>query len=517
VATFDGRTSPIAIDLLGVDPLISGDATITVADGSTIRGVFPTGAYIELRGVFWWSNGFLDLSHGSLTGMAEGYNGAVIYDVSGFNLSMPAIADYINRRDFAGIDLAIFHSDDTVYGTRFDDVLLGYAGNDTIDGGVGIDTAVYSGFRSQYTVGFAAGALTVSGPDGIDYLSNIEWLRFADDAFNPPPPSRPAITIHSGADIHSATDGATLFREVASDNALKESMELAHLRLGIASGATSGTGTSGRDLIYFTPSNPALAHVAGGGGDDVYVVQYLSGPLRDGDPRITEVASGGEDTVWVSENDYVLPNYVENLVSMTERGLRMLANDFANKFIGGPGDDQLFSGTNDDIVYGREGNDLIVGGTGNDTLFGAAGADTFAWERDHIGENDRIMDWEAGQDRIDLRAIAQGSEYFRVADSAGGVQISLVDASAVLHPIVAVVDVHDEAAVRWMMGVDADDFVALASGSGSYGSGVVVTMVDPVPFNIVAASDVGLGSAGDQLAVMTALDTQIAPALAFTG
>ena len=74
-----------------------------------------------------------------------------------------------------------------------------------------------------------------------------------------------------------------------------------------------------------------------------------------------------------------------------------------------------------------------------------------------------------------------------------------------------------EAAVRWMMGVDADDFVGLASGGGSSGSGVVLTRVDFSPPTIVGIGDAGLGSAGDQLAAVTPLDTQIAPALAFTG
>jgi len=60
-------------------------------------------------------------------------------------------------------------------------VLRGNGGNDTIDGGAGIDTAVFSGLRSSYTLTtLSAHSLRVIGPDGIDRLNNIEKLAFDD-------------------------------------------------------------------------------------------------------------------------------------------------------------------------------------------------------------------------------------------------------------------------------------------------------------------------------------------------
>jgi Ca2+-binding RTX toxin-like protein len=173
----------------------------------------------------------------------------------------------------------------------------------------------------------------------------------------------------------------------------------------LENGGQTAVGTGGRDLFYFESDNSGVQQVYGGSGDDVYIVRYLPGQLTGGDPRIVESSGGGNDSVWVSQSDYILPNGVENLVSMTERGVRMLANDGDNKFIGGPGSDMLFSGYGDDIVYGREGDDLIVGGDGADVMFGCEGNDTFAWELSHIGVyDDRIMDWNDG-DRIDLRGV----------------------------------------------------------------------------------------------------------------
>ena len=82
--------------------------------------------------------------------------------------------------------------DHTIYGTDGEneiitsagvDTITGREGNDTIDGGTGDDTAVFAGNRSNYTITNLDGVLTVKdnvGTDGIDTLTNIEKLQFAD-------------------------------------------------------------------------------------------------------------------------------------------------------------------------------------------------------------------------------------------------------------------------------------------------------------------------------------------------
>lgn len=81
---------------------------------------------------------------------------------------------------------------DTITGTAFndqivaggaDDAITGSAGNDAIDGGQGTDTAIFSGARSAYTLSTTGGVTTVTGPDGVDALTNIERLQFADGYF----------------------------------------------------------------------------------------------------------------------------------------------------------------------------------------------------------------------------------------------------------------------------------------------------------------------------------------------
>src|SRR4029078_1566213 len=76
---------------------------------------------------------------------------------------------------------------DTFYGNDANNRLTGGAGNDVVDGGGGTDTAVFSGVFASYSLVDLGGAsLRVSGPDGIDTLSNIESLAFSDQVVSWP-------------------------------------------------------------------------------------------------------------------------------------------------------------------------------------------------------------------------------------------------------------------------------------------------------------------------------------------
>lgn len=70
-----------------------------------------------------------------------------------------------------------------LFGAAGNDVLFGGAGNDMLDGGAGRDTANYQGPRSQYRIEKTATGFQVrdlQGQDGVDTLSNIERIQFAD-------------------------------------------------------------------------------------------------------------------------------------------------------------------------------------------------------------------------------------------------------------------------------------------------------------------------------------------------
>ncbi|MGY3408350.1 hypothetical protein ACVWZV_004463 [Bradyrhizobium sp. GM5.1] len=75
---------------------------------------------------------------------------------------------------------------ETMVGTIFNDEIRPGAGNDSIDGGSGVDIAVFTGLRSQYQFkALPNGSLNVAdlrsgSADGTDTLSNVELLQFTD-------------------------------------------------------------------------------------------------------------------------------------------------------------------------------------------------------------------------------------------------------------------------------------------------------------------------------------------------
>ncbi len=70
---------------------------------------------------------------------------------------------------------------DMLAGGGGNDTISGGAGNDRLDGGAGVDTALFAANRSAYTIAKTSTGFTVrGGADGIDTLTNIERVQFAD-------------------------------------------------------------------------------------------------------------------------------------------------------------------------------------------------------------------------------------------------------------------------------------------------------------------------------------------------
>ena len=118
----------------------------------------------------------------------------------------------LNRLDIARIDLAVLedlgyqiktyeglplfeladntpnltgtNASETLYGNYQGNVIEGLGSNDTLDGGLGIDTAKYGNSKSNYTLKLAAAPnkslVDNSGLLGTDTLVSIERLKFSD-------------------------------------------------------------------------------------------------------------------------------------------------------------------------------------------------------------------------------------------------------------------------------------------------------------------------------------------------
>jgi serralysin len=64
-------------------------------------------------------------------------------------------------------------------GGRGNDTLRGNSADNTLDGGLGDDTVIFSGPQSAYTVTDLGGSIRVTGPEGTDTLISIEHMRFS--------------------------------------------------------------------------------------------------------------------------------------------------------------------------------------------------------------------------------------------------------------------------------------------------------------------------------------------------
>jgi hypothetical protein len=79
--------------------------------------------------------------------------------------------------------LSLREGDEKAFGLGGNDLITGLAGDDTLDGGDGIDIAHYTGNYSSYSITKTDTGFTVTdnlGSDGLDTLINVERLEFAD-------------------------------------------------------------------------------------------------------------------------------------------------------------------------------------------------------------------------------------------------------------------------------------------------------------------------------------------------
>ena len=108
--------------------------------------------------------------------------------------------------------------------------------------------------------------------------------------------------------------------------------------------------------------------------------------------------------------------------SQTQQPSTLTVENVLNEFIGSSQGDTL-AGTSDgdflngfggtDVINGLGGNDVLVGGPGRDRLTGGSGSDTFVFES-YLDRGDRISDFEAGTDLIDLSSIFASPNYTSV-------------------------------------------------------------------------------------------------------
>lgn len=203
---------------------------------------------------------------------------------------------------------------DSLAGGAGDDTLNGGAGDDTISGGDGTDTAVFSGPRSAYTLTAIANGLLVSGQDGTDTLTGIEFLAFSDVTISTATP--PTITSNGGgaaASVSIPENSSVVTIVTASDPDAG-----ATLTYSISGGADASLfQINALNGLLFFISSPNFEHPADSDHNNSYVVQVRAsdGSLFDDQlitvnvtnvielaPSITSNGGGQAAVISVQEN-----------------------------------------------------------------------------------------------------------------------------------------------------------------------------------------------------------------------
>ncbi len=258
-----------------------------------------------------------------------------------------------------------------ITGNGANNIIIGGLGNDTIDGGNGADTLTLIGTKADYTF-FAIDAThvrvtdTVIGRDGVDVITSVEDVKFADGTFG-----LPALLPSSGGPL--TQPGGT---PGTSDN-------------------DRMTGSAGNDLLRGLVGNDTLGGSAGsdtlvgGAGNDTYLVNSY-------DDMVVEEAGSGYDRIKSSISIAKLADNVEAARLTGHKAISAAGNDIDNWLVGNNKSNSLAGGLGHDILRGNGGNDRFDFNSILDSQSGSG--------------RDIIRDFRLGHDKIDLRDIdADGS------------------------------------------------------------------------------------------------------------
>lgn len=349
-----------------------------------------------------------------------------------------------------------------VVGTSGDDLLVGGAGNDQIDGGDGdFDTVNYQ-YAKKVKVDLAAGTATGQGKDTLINVENVIGSEKGSDSI-------------IGSDLDNLLDGWGGNDKLwggAGDDTLFGGDGNDHLRGGddndelyggdgndqlygdvgddILDGGAGNDqlrGGEGNDALYGGAGNDTLRGEAGndtlyggagndtmfgGVGDDTYYVDSAKDKVR-------ENAGEGNDTI-VASYSYSLEKVknVENLTLSGHADIDATGSSLNNVLTGNSGDNVLRGLGGDDVLNGWEGDDTLIGGIGSDSLTGGEGNDIFVF--DNLAGVDTVLDFTTGSDVLQL-------------DS--GVFAALVNG------------IQDGNLVLGTAALDTDDFLIFDAGTGA--------------------------------------------------
>lgn len=218
------------------------------------------------------------------------------------------------------------HGNDTIVGNIANNVLIGGAGSDSLNGLNGVDWAYYNGSTAAISINISDSSAESGGHAQGDTLFNIENIlgsRYNDTIIGNSAPNY----FNGGAGNDTLVTGA------GNDK----------LRGG--AGADQLDGGTGTDWVYY---NYSIASVS------------------------INLSNGSSGQGGYAQGDVLLN--IENVMG-SNFGDTLIGNSSGNNMRGGAGSDRLYGQAGNDILLGEDGNDVLNGGAGSDTLNGGSGFD----------------------------------------------------------------------------------------------------------------------------------------------
>ncbi|MDP2901983.1 MAG: calcium-binding protein [Methylovulum sp.] len=285
-----------------------------------------------------------------------------------------------NRSDVNGYEILGLAGDDLIVGSAFDDVL---------DGGEGLDGVSYVDETADIMVDLAAG--TASGSSiGNDTIMNIE-----------------IVDSGSGNDTLIGNDAGNILRGMDGYDVITGGLGGDILEGGAGNDDLKGGGGDIGDILYGNDGNDYLTgslgndYLNGGQGVDV---------LNGGDSGEDDIASYADDSFSVNVNLVAGKTFGKSAgkdilinidsVDGSDQGDALTGNNQANTLQGFGGNDLIKGLAGDDRLWGYDGNDKIIGGSGDDELNGGAGNDGLTGG---VGNDNFLFDTafaDAGIDKI---------------------------------------------------------------------------------------------------------------------
>jgi serralysin len=297
--------------------------------------------------------------------------------------------------------------ENTLVGTPFNDTLKGDGGKDVLNGGGGSDTAIFSGTRTSYAFAENAdGTLTVSGADGLDTLTSIEFLQFSDGSFqrsevvDSTPPAAPKANVTTNAANYASGSTPAIFGTAEANSTIKVFNGIAEIARGtvnangvfniatvaLANGsytvtatATDAAGNASAAvtlsfLIDATPPSTPTASVSTGSGGVVVGNQPAFAGTGEAGSTITLLNTGseviGRTTVGAGGSWSIAANPLPN----GSYNVDVQSSDAADNRVSASAP-MTFSIDSTLNRSGSAANDTLTGTAGNNALQGLDGID----------------------------------------------------------------------------------------------------------------------------------------------